>query len=526
MKTLKWLMVGAASLALMACGGGGGSSGTPVFGSGSGTGTSGGSNGSGSGGGTVTTASYLLTMQVERAGTPTTQITSTETVQSIATVTTADGTPVEGVVVSFAESGPGLLTFAPAAATALTGADGKASIDIKAADLTKTGATTVGVSGAVGSTALTPASQSIQINAGALTPGVPAVPGAINFIGSSPSGTAIVIKGAGGNGRSESAILTFRIVDASNAPINDAQVDFSINTNNGGATLSQASAVSNSDGSVSASVSSGALPASIVVTATAHTASSVTSQSDTLLVSNSVPTSGAFEINAAKYNLDGRRTGDSTTITASVADANGNPVPDGVAVSMQTDAGVVGSSTQGGCVTANGTCTVTFKVQAPRGDGIATVLATVRVGSSTTLADAIQINMAGATGTSYVAVNSDTDLTVPTKLTLNSCKQSFELALSDGNGRSTAAGTTIGSSFASTGVTISMKSGTPVLDQLGGTFTPTLFGFEIDLTSTSLVPRCNAASSAPADSPAFLRLSFTTPNGVVFSQRIGLAYPQ
>jgi hypothetical protein len=49
-----------------------------------------------------------------------------------------------------------------------------------------------------------------------------------------------------------------------------------------------------------------------------------------------------------------------------VADAFGNPVPDGTPIVFQTNMGSVGSSSKGGCNTVNGGCAVGFRVQNPR----------------------------------------------------------------------------------------------------------------------------------------------------------------
>lgn len=512
---MKRLMQSAAVLAaavfVAGCGGG----------SPSGTGSGGGTGGSG-GPGSGATPTYTISIEVQRSGTSTTQITSTETVQAVATVL-ANGAPLEGVVVTFGETGPSLLKYAPASATALTLSDGKAKIDLSAATAAATGATSVTASANVGQNSIL-GSRSVSISAGAVS-ATPPVPAAMTFVGSAPSGVAIVVKGAGGTGRAESAILTFRIVDANNAPIADAQVDFTLDVGNGGALIEPTSTKSNSSGLVSTTVSSGIRPGSIVVTASANSNPAVRTQSDTLIVSNSVAVAEGFEIVAEKRNLDGRHTGDSTTITAYVRDAFGNPVPDGVAVNFQTDYGVVGSSTQGGCTTVNGTCTVDFRVQDPRGAGVATVIGQVTVsGVEEPFADSLQINMAAATGGPYLAIGADG---VPVEtLTLNSCTQAFELRLSDGSTpyRSVAAGTTIKPSFSSSGVTVSMRSGSPVLDQVTSTFAPTDFGIEIAL-ALPLAPACSATGTVGA-SEAFLRLEFTTPNNITYTQRIALRYPQ
>jgi len=49
-----------------------------------------------------------------------------------------------------------------------------------------------------------------------------------------------------------------------------------------------------------------------------------------------------------------------------LADAFGNPVPDGTPVVFQTNMGAIGSSDKGGCNTVNGVCSVVFRTQAPR----------------------------------------------------------------------------------------------------------------------------------------------------------------
>lgn len=516
MQILKGWLVVLAGAALVACGGGGGSAGTSPFGSGGGV-PIGGSGGVGG------TASASISVDVQRAAVSVTEVSSTETVQAIATVLAPDGSAIQGVVVSFGEEASSLLAFAPSSKTALTDANGKAVIDVKAASSTNTGATTVSASAAVG-TATVKGSKSIQIAAGSGSGGTVATPAAINFVGSSPSGTAIVIKGTGGNGRSESAILTFRVVDASNTPINLVTVNFAINSSNGGATLLQATTKTNSDGLAAVTVSSGSSPATIVVTATVP-GTLVSAQSDTLIVSNSIPIGIGFEIAATTYNLDGRLTGDSTTISAYVRDQFGNPVPDGVAVNFTTDFGVVASSTLGGCTTVNGTCTVTFRVQNPRPatDGIATVTATIRVGQSTQLVQRLRINMAAASGSTYLALKPDGSSAGP--LNLTSCKQTFELRLSDGSGHAPAAGTTIKATLVSSGLVVAVKSGSPVLDQIDSKFSPVPFGLEVDASATTLLPRCNPAGTLQPG--GFVLLEYSTSGGITFApQRIDISYPQ
>lgn len=501
---------------MAACGGGGnGSAGTSVFEGG--TATAGDTAASSA---TTAAAAFLVDVSLQRAGVVTTAITSTESVQVVAKVTTKSGAPVSGVVVTFGQSAA-LAALSPVSATALTDSSGNAVIDLTAAAVGSTGATTVTASATINGTGYS-GQASFSITAGAVAT---ATPKAINFVSVNPADKAIVIKGAGGNGRSESATLTFKVVDASNAPIKDAIVNFSINPA-GGVVLNISSAKSNAEGLVTTTVQSGALPASVVVIAVAAANPAATAPSDTLLVSNGSAVADAFEIVAQIYNLDGRTTGDKTTLSAYVADANGNPVADGVTVSFTTDAGAVASSVLGGCLTVNGACSVDFRVQEPRGTGIATVVASVNVGAATLLSDSLQINMSGATGGSYIAVDDPLSTTPIASIDLGaSCAKTFELYLKDSDkGRAPAAGSTIASSAGSTGLTAVIKSGSPVQDQLAG-FSPVKFAVEFSVSTTAggASPICNPTGSTTA--AGFINLVYTTPKGVRFEQRLVMTYP-
>lgn len=470
----------------------------------------------------VSATAYSVSVSLQRSGTPVTSITSTETVQAVAMVTSAGGTPVSGVVVTFSQSDASLVAFSPSSATALTDASGVAKVDVAAISTSTTGAMTVNAGTTVGNGSWS-GSTSFQIKAGSVS-STPAVPAAINFVSVTPSGTAIVVKGAGGNGRTESATLTFKVVDASNAPIEGAKVNFSVNPSVSppvGVSLNIPSAVSDSAGLVTTTVQSGTQATSVVITATAAANSAVTGQSDTLVVSNNVAVQQAFEIVAAKYNLDGTLTGDSTKVSAYVADANGNPVPDGVAVSFTTDLGAIASSTLGGCLTVNGTCDVTFRVQNPRGNGLATVTATAKVGNSTQLAGSLQINMAGASGGTPLLTTS-AGASWNGQLVLSSCKQTFEMLLQDSaTGRSVNAGTTVALNSATSNLSATVKAGSPVLDSR--TFAPTPLSLEVDATSTSLSPACSATGGNQAT--GFVTLKFTSTGGDVSYQRFNIVYP-
>ena len=138
----KYLIIVAMAVSLTACGGGGGSAG--------GTGTSTGSSGTTSAGNTQTTSVGSVSLNlVNGAGASTNSISAIEIAQVKVIVKDAAGALVSGTIVTFAESGVGLLKFAPASQTAMTTSEGLAVIEVRAADQSKAGATTIAVTASV-----------------------------------------------------------------------------------------------------------------------------------------------------------------------------------------------------------------------------------------------------------------------------------------------------------------------------------------------------------------------------------------
>jgi hypothetical protein len=503
---------------LAACGGGGGSAGSTSTGGGT---TTGGTSGTGgvttTPGDTQTSTAGSIVLQIKSAaGADTTTIGGTEQARAVATVTGPTGAPIPGVIVVFSQADANLLAISPGSGTALTDAGGQASVDLKAADSTKTGAVTVAAQVLINGATLA-AKKAIQITASSST-GVPEVPVSMLFLDANP--TTIVIKGAGGAGRSESSTLRFKVVNGSNTPIKGAVVNFSIS--NPGVTLNITQATSDAEGVVITTITSGTTPTSVVVTATAAANTTVTVPSSALSVSNGLPFAAGFEIVAAKYNIDGGTTGTTTTVSAFLRDLNGNLVPDGTVVSFTTDNGAIGTSSAGSCSTINGTCVVPFRVQEPRGSGVATVRATVFLpGDPVALADSLQINMANSAGAR--ALSSLSPATVATVITLGgTCKDTFTLYAADPANRALAAGSTIAAEAAGKGVTVSVASGSPVDDSLDAAFTPTSFRLVVD--AGGALPACNALS-ATLESTTF-DLVFKSPNGVTSRVPVQIVYPR
>ncbi|CAN7605151.1 Ig-like domain-containing protein [Massilia sp. LjRoot122] len=202
--------------------------------------------------------------------------------------------------------------------------------------------------------------------------------GAIQFSGSSVSGSSIVLKGSGGQGRTEAAQISFRVVDQHGNGLPGVDVNFSATTNTGGLTVSPSRATTDATGSVMTMVSSGTVPTPVRVVAEAtRNGVKISGLSDTLTISTGLPMQRFMSMSAEKYNIEGLNYDSETTnITVLLADQYGNPVSDNTAVNFVTEGGAVGSSAQGACVTKDGGCTVALRSQAFRPEnGRVTVLA-------------------------------------------------------------------------------------------------------------------------------------------------------
>lgn len=189
--------------------------------------------------------------------------------------------------------------------------------------------------------------------------------GAITFNGSSVAGSSIVLKGSGGQGRSESAQLTFRVVDQHNNGLPGVDVNFTATTYTGGLTVSPTRATTDATGQVSTTVSSGTIPTPVRVTAEAsRNGVTISGLSDALTISTGLPIQKSMSMSAEPYNIEGDAyDGQTATVTVLLADQYGNPVSNNTAVNLVTEGGAVGSSAQGGCTTTNGGCSVTLRSQ-------------------------------------------------------------------------------------------------------------------------------------------------------------------
>jgi hypothetical protein len=190
--------------------------------------------------------------------------------------------------------------------------------------------------------------------------------GSIEYVSATPVNIGIL--GAGIVGGSESSTVIFKVKDTDGNPYNNRDVNFALNTNIGGINLSQSTATTNAEGLVQTVVNSGTVPTSIRVTAStvALDGTIVFTQSSQLVVSTGLPDQDSFSLsrgseNPEAWNIDGVE----VSVTARMADAFNNPVPDGTAVNFTTEGGAIGSL----CRTLNGVCSVMWVSQNPRPAG-------------------------------------------------------------------------------------------------------------------------------------------------------------
>ena len=271
-----------------------------------------------------------------------------------------------------------------------------------------------------------------------------------------PADKSIVIQGAGGNGRTETAVVGFRVLDKTGAPVANQVVTFAtISTRS--VQLSQMSGVTDGNGDVFVNLVSGSEPTAVRVVATL--ANGLSTVSDTITVTTGLPTQLAFSLSAEKFNIEGFDYDDvSNEIKLLLADQFGNPVADGVPVVAQTDSGAIGSADRGGCVTVNGRCTVNLRSQnprygndasAPRGRaGLATITVSTFANAQLPLSGEIAVFLSGSRVGNITLVSAPAGVTLSGgRLTVDTASCSavnVSLRLSDERRNPMPAGSTLG----------------------------------------------------------------------------------
>lgn len=227
--------------------------------------------------------------------------------------------------------------------------------------------------------------------------------GSISFVSATPD--SIVLQGTGGQNNASVSTLVFQVNGALGNPLAQQEVTFDLNTTAGGLTLApacvddetpgRACGLTNSSGQVSARVTAGTVPTPVRVTASVDTSEgeTIVTQSDLLTVNTGLPDQNSMSIsssvlNPEAFNIDGQ----TATITARLADAFNNPVPNGTTVNFTTESGSIESS----CLTGEeadgtidpntaptGTCSVTWTSQSPRSDDHRNTIMVYAIGHET-----------------------------------------------------------------------------------------------------------------------------------------------
>lgn len=189
--------------------------------------------------------------------------------------------------------------------------------------------------------------------------------GSIQFAGSDLADSSIVLKGSGGLGRKESALLTFTVVDQNNRALAGVDVSFRPTTNTGGLTVQPDKGTTDANGRVTTTVSSGTIPTPVrVIAEAARNGRTISGLSDTLVISTGLPIQRSLSFSADSYNIEGWNIdGSEANLTVRLADQYGNPISDKTAVNFITEGGAVGSSAQGACTTTDGGCSVKLRSQ-------------------------------------------------------------------------------------------------------------------------------------------------------------------
>lgn len=209
----------------------------------------------------------------------------------------------------------------------------------------------------------------LNLSATATIKVLPASVGSIVFMSATPQNIAIL-----GTGGDESSEVKFKVLDTNSNPVSNQLVNFSLNTTTGGIVLDPVSATTNNQGIVQTVVRTGTVATSVRITGTiAGSSPVISSQSSQLIVSTGIPDQDSFSLSATMLNAEGWDIdGTQVQVTARLADAFNNPVPDGTTVSFTTEGGAI----EDACQTVKGSCSVMWISQQARPEGQSLIDAT------------------------------------------------------------------------------------------------------------------------------------------------------
>ena len=183
------------------------------------------------------------------------------------------------------------------------------------------------------------------------------------------------------------AQVDFKVVDSSGNPLQNNKLRLSLSNSATGVSLdtvgntAPVDLTTDSLGLVSAKVFSGTVPTSVNIRATlldaGNVATSIFSNSNLLTVASGRPTQSSLSLAATKLSIEAfDLDGETTTLTLSMADRQGNPVPPGTQVNFVSESGVllpavcfvppVTPATASSPAIPTSSCTVTLRAQGTR----------------------------------------------------------------------------------------------------------------------------------------------------------------
>lgn len=355
----------AAAAMLASCGGGSGATGG---GSGGGAGAANATGASqqatGTTGGTPQQSTAALTLQFGAPGSgtaPSVQIGGSATLSAV--LRDANGAPQPNTLVTFTP--PAIVSLSPAVGTALSDANGVASIVVegreRGAGVITAAATIAGTQVSTSlSFAVTPASSASGASASA------PLSASVEFVGATKQTLNIA-----GTGSASTSDVSFRVRDQNGQPLANQLVTFTPTVTTGGLVLQPTSAITDAQGLARTTVTAGNAPTPVRINAsTTVNGNPYAVQSLQLSVSSGNPTQKFFSVSAETLNVDGCEVdGVRTTVSARAGDQFGNPVPDGTTINFVTEGGRVGAGSIGSCQTSDGRCSVALESQEfrPRG---------------------------------------------------------------------------------------------------------------------------------------------------------------
>jgi hypothetical protein len=267
-------------------------------------------------------------------------------------------------------------------ATAPTNASGIAVASFTATDVAGTTPSTLGCGGktidfSASAVGATPVNKSVNVSAAPATNLGFVVP-------TDATKSRIYLANSGGPTQTT---VQFLLSNAQGEPIPGQDVLATLKTLNGGIpkatfgtvlNIAPITLTSDSFGKVSVPVFSGTVPTNVLVNAALVSNPAIQTDSSVVTIASGRPAQARVSLARGKaairgFNFDGS----TTTVTMSLADRQGNPVPDGTAVNFVTEGGVMVPPTcVTGAVPGDSQCTVNIRSQNPRpSNGLVSILA-------------------------------------------------------------------------------------------------------------------------------------------------------